>query len=134
MEDQKKQIISAIIPVLKNETVFALVYGSFLSEAFTEHSDIDLAVFPKKTVNTWDDKMLFYQKLEELPGHEYDIVFLNDCDLIIAMQIIANGRLFVNHDPGRFIQYKAGVISQYIDFKMSRKIIEENLLKGRIYA
>jgi len=133
MKISKRNILNTIIPVLERETVFALAFGSITGEAFSESSDIDLAVFLKDAALTYEKKTAFLRKLPQVQGHENDVVFLNDGDLIIAMQALANGEILVNNDPGKFIRYKADTISRYIDFKMSRKIIEDNLLKGRVY-
>lgn len=134
MTINKKDILNVLVPVLERETVFALVFGSITGEAFSESSDIDLAVYLKDPALTFEKKTAFLQKLPRVQGHENDVVFLDDADLIIAMQALANGEVVVNNEPGLFIQYKAGTISRYIDFKMSRKIIEDHLLKGRMYA
>ena len=50
------------------------------------------------------------------------------------MQVLANGELIVNNNHNLFVRYKARKISEYIDFKMDRKAIEENILIGGIYA
>lgn len=119
---------------MTDQVVFALVFGSLLNERFQNDSDIDLAVYHRKARPGIGEKMNFYQQFYELSSHELDIVFLNDCDLIIAMQVMANGELIINSDPGFFLNYKAMTISRYLDFKMSRKIIEDHMLNGRLYA
>jgi hypothetical protein len=41
-----------------------------------------------------------------------------------------------NHEyySGLFVLYKAQKTGEYIDFKMDRKIIEDNILNGRRYS
>ena len=63
-----------------------------------------------------------------------DVVLLNNSDIIITMQILAKGELIVNNNPRHLIEFKTKALSQYPDFKMSRKIIEDHLLNVRIYA
>ncbi|MCK5145756.1 nucleotidyltransferase domain-containing protein [bacterium] len=133
MTQNQSHILSIVTPILEARTVFALAFGSILGNSFNAESDIDLAVYLSQPPS-WDDKMAFRRSFWDVSPYECDIVFLNDADLIISMQALANGRLLVNNDPVVFISYKAGIITQYIDFKISRKIIEEHMLNGRIYA
>jgi len=97
-------------------------------------SDIDIGIYLKKGKPDFEEYFKLKGALSDASDRDVDLVILNTCDIIIAMQIIANGELIVNNNPGMFIRYKAEKISQYIDFKMSRKIIEENLLRGGIHA
>lgn len=128
------QIIQSLSDYLKDRVTFALVYGSILKSSFNQNSDVDIAVYPKKFGGTLSDVLDFQTELSDRIQQDADVVLLDRADLIITMQILANGRLIVNNDPGAFIRFKALKISQYIDFKMSRKIIEDRMLKGRIYA
>lgn len=130
----KQKIISNIQTRLQDQVVFALIFGSLANNRFRNDSDIDLAVYHRNSCLSMRDKLNFKQQFSELASHELDIVFLNDCDLIIAMQVMANGELIINSDPGFFLNYKAMIISRYLDFKKSRKIIEDHMLNGRLYA
>ena len=134
MSHNKHEILDALKALLTDKVVFAMVYGSFLKDSFNAESDIDLAVYLDSRDLTLNDKLEFIRDFTQIHTHKIDVVFLDDCDLIIAMQVLANGKLIVSHDPGLFVVYKAKIISQYIDFKMSRRIIEDNMLNGRIYA
>ena len=130
----QKQIIQSLSDYLRNRVQFALVYGSILKPSFGAHSDVDVALYLKPYGSTLSDLLVFQTELTELIHREVDVVILDQADLIITMQILANGRLIVNCDPDAFVKFKALKISQYIDFKMSRSIIENHMLKGRIYA
>ena len=131
---QKKQIINTLSQVLADRVVFAMVYGSILKRSFNHKSDVDVALYLNHNEDTTDNLLKFQVELSEATGRDVDLVFLNRADLIITMQILTNGQLIVENDHRQFIEFKALKISQYIDFKMSRKIIEDNMLKGRIYA
>ena len=131
---QKKQIINTLSRVLADRVVFAMVYGSILKRSFNHKSDVDVALYLNHNEDTTDNLLKFQVELSEATGRDVDLVFLNRADLIITMQILTNGQLIVENDHRQFIEFKALKISQYIDFKMSRKIIEDNMLKGRIYA
>ena len=114
---------------------FALLYGSVLTKYFNQDSDIDMALFLGQKI---EQKSLLDLR-EEISGlfqqkYDFDLLLLDSADPIIAMQILANGKLIIDNERHAFITYKAGMISQYIDFKMARKIIEDRIAEGSIYA
>jgi hypothetical protein len=53
---------------------------------------------------------------------------LNTADIIIANQVLRTGeRVFVNSEDA-LVLFSAQVMSRYVDFKQSRRIIEDNIL------
>ena len=50
------------------------------------------------------------------------------------MQALANGKLVFNSDPGAYLLFRAQKISEYFDLKRSRKIVEDNIMKGFPHA
>lgn len=114
---------------LQNVTDFALVFGSFAIGNFNHESDIDIGIYVNDKLYSEETIADIIDKFNELTDREIDIVVLNDADPIIIMQILANGKLINCKDKHQFNLYKARKISEYLDFKMSRKIIEDNLLK-----
>ncbi|NIR52241.1 nucleotidyltransferase domain-containing protein [candidate division KSB1 bacterium] len=133
MKPQK--IISELKQSLQTEVKFALVYGSILTKYFKKDSDIDLGVYlgKKPDLDTYID---LKQRIEQHFDYQFEIdpVIFDNADPIIAMQILANGELIIKHDLEPFIKYKARMISQYLDFKMDRKRIEERIAEGSVYA
>lgn len=71
------------------------------------------------------------ERLENITDRDVDLVILNDADPIFTMQILANGNLIYCRDKHQFNLFKARKISEYLDFKMSRKNIEDNLVKRK---
>ncbi len=131
----KKEIISKLTKYLESKVKFAFVYGSILTKYFNNDSDIDVAIY----LGTKTDFKKQFNLNEAINEHfdykyKFDLVLLDSADPIIAMQILANGNLIVNNDFESFIKYKARMISEYLDFKMDRKIIEDKIAEGSIYA
>lgn len=132
---EKEKVISKLKNFLDGQAKFALIYGSILTEYFTEESDIDIGLYFGNNGNL-NDRVQLKQDLEKHFDYKYefDVVLLDSADPIIAMQILANGLLIVEEDRLAFIKYKARMISEYLDFKMDRKIIEDRIREGSIYA
>ncbi len=131
MENQK-EIILKLQKLLKGKVYFAFLFGSAARDELNEESDIDCAVYLKNFSKDFNR----FEFMVDIAGHfdrPMDIIILNDADLIISMQVIANGKVIMEEDSKRLIEFKALRTCQYIDYKISRKIIEDNLMKGKIY-
>ena len=134
LSTEKQNIIQSLISVLNDKAEFALIFGSILDENFNEGSDIDTAAYLNAEFNTNEKKFELRKEINRLFQRDVDLIFLNDADLIITMQALANGKLIINTNPSFYVLLKARKLSEYLDFKLSRKIIENNMLSGRIYA
>ena len=105
-----------------------------ISGRMHRRSDIDIAVYLNDSPGLLDDKLAFIGRIMTALERDVDVIFLNDADIIITMQILTNGELLINNEPSKQILFKAAKLSEYADFKISRQIIEQNMLSGRIYA
>jgi len=120
--------MSELKKALVGKMKFTFVYGSILTKYFNKESDIDLAAYFGKTID-YEKMYNFKEKISEHFDYKYefDIIALDTADPIIAMQVLANGKLIHNNDYEAHIKYKSRLISEYIDFKMDRKIIEDKI-------
>jgi len=130
----KEKLITKLIKLLESEVVFAYIFGSVASERIHRQSDIDIGVYLNKPLESINAKLDFQQRISSYFDQDIDIIYLNDADIIIIMQVLTNGELIVDNNPLKHILYKASKLSEYADFKISRRIIEQNILKGQIYA
>ena len=130
----KEKIKSKLIQILETEVVFAYVFGSVTSGKLHPQSDVDIGVYLREPPGSLDDKLAFIRKVSAAFNREVDVIFLNDADIIISMQILTNGELLINNDNESLVLFKALKLGEYADFKFSRQIIEQNMLSGRIYA
>ncbi len=116
---------------LTNLVDFILVFGSFAKGNYNDESDIDIGIFVNEEHLSDKTVIEIRDSLDDIADREVDLVVLNDADPIITMQILANGKLIYCKDKHQFNLFKARKISEYLDFKMSRKIIEDNLVKRK---
>ncbi len=130
----KEKIKSELIQIMREEVVFAYVFGSVISGRLHPQSDVDIGVYLRQPPGSLDDKLAFIRKVAAAFNRDVDVIFLNDADIIISMQILTNGELLINNDNERLVLFKASKLGEYADFKFSRQIIEQNMLSGRIYA
>ena len=131
---EKQTIIFRLCELLKGKAEFALLFGSITNDNFNIESDIDIAVYFNSEFNIKEKKSVIRREIINSFDRDIDLIILNDADIIITMQVLANGNIIINENNSNFVLFKAKKISEYLDFKISRKIIEDNMLNGRIYA
>jgi predicted nucleotidyltransferase len=136
MMSHKAEIIKVLNELFQDKGEFALLFGSWAKDEslVTAESDVDCGVFFRDNISADE---LYYDIPEQFRsriGRTLDIINLNTADIIISMQVVATGTVVFAHSGARLNAYRAQVLSRYIDFKQSRKIIEDNILKRPNYA
>lgn len=133
MNSSSDSISKTLVETLAQAAEFAFLMGSAETDRFQAGSDIDVAVY-WKTSYSKDQIDLFWRMLEEKFNREVDLISLNTIDVIYARQVLETGRLLFTNSPGILLNWKMEKLSDYPDFKASRKIIEENILNRKKYV
>lgn len=126
----KAEISAILIELLYGKADFAILFGSLAKgdDFIRSESDVDCGAFfcPDfvEDLSCYD----VVEQFESIVGRKLDLVCLNTADIIIASQVVATGEELFAKCQGQLLAYRAQVISRYLDFKQSRKIIEENIL------
>ena len=118
---------------MKRDILLAFLFGSFASKRIRRSSDVDIGIL-FKTVPDMDAINDVAEELSSILRREIDLVILNQASPVLKMQILKNGILLYASKRKRFYQFFTDTVNQYDDLKQIRKICEENILKGRIYA
>jgi uncharacterized protein len=130
-DDRIKKLVE-YLPV-QHDILIAFVFGSFASGDMTAMSDLDIALL-------FDGKIEFTrvrgirEELADLLGIDVDIVVLNTAAPVIKMQILKKGRLLHVRERRAYNEFFVTTVKEYDDLKRNRKEIEDNILKGRVYA
>lgn len=127
----KDKIIATLTSILSKEDdiLFAYLFGSFLTDYFKPgRSDLDIGIYFEKTPSIYRVHDLQYALEKEIGGiGRVDIAQIQLCNLILNHEIFKKGKLIVNRDPDFHQRFKLSQWSQYIDFKISRRKLEEGL-------
>lgn len=118
--------------VQQENFLLVFLFGSFARGFGTDESDVDVAIMFEKVPDFYELCDLKDQ-LSRCAGKEVDILILNTASPIIKMQVLRYGVL-VKRDKETYNDFFVSTFNEYNDLKYLRKEIEENLLKGRIYA
>ena len=119
----KENIIKTISSYLcKNveETIFAYLFGSFVTEG--PFSDIDLGVFTIPELN----RSLSYElnlegKLERVVKYLVDVRVLNGAPLSFCFNVIRYGKLIVDRNRNLRTDFESRILRQYFDFAPFRR-------------
>ena len=126
----KAKIVCILVELLQDKADFALLFGSYAKgdNFVSGDSDIDCAAFFHPEFVTDYAYLEIAEVFASTHGGKLDLVCLNTADIIIATQVVTTGELLFATSKEQLDQYRIQVLSRYIDFKRSRKIIEDNIL------
>ncbi len=128
-----ESISQTLTKILILDAEFAFLMGSAETKRFHAESDIDVAVFWKTSCDELKKKQ-YLQTLEEKFNRDVDLISLNKIDVVFARQVLETGRMLFTNSDGFLLNWKMEQMSDYPDFKASRKIIEDNILKRKKYV
>lgn len=121
------EIAAAFTEIYAHSGQFGILFGSILEKRFNAQSDIDIAVLFPRDMSTLQTSQL-KQQLENKLGRDIDVIDLRTADPIITWQVLQNGKLIFSDEIDSFHQFKARKISEYLDFKRSREVVEKHLV------
>ncbi len=130
-----KDIIKILKGYFRNKADVHLIFifGSSVKGNLTEESDVDVAILFKHFPDLSEINQI-RDELSNLIKREVDVVVLNNSSPIIRMQVLKNGVLLINKNKAIYNDFFVRTVKEYDDLKRVRKEIENDILKGRIYA
>jgi uncharacterized protein len=111
----------------------AVLFGSAATNRLHAESDVDLAfLFGFGNIPT--NEMLEYMQgeLEQIARRDVDLIVLDSAPTILAFQIIKTGSLIYCPDQRLYDTYVMRLISEYADFKITRRPIEAAIMARRV--
>jgi predicted nucleotidyltransferase len=109
---------------------FAYVFGSILTAAFGEESDVDVAVDLGEPL-TPARRYELAADLVAATGREVDVIDLRTADPIIKMQVLRYGRLLLANDQRACYSFAMHTLSEYVDLKIDRAPVEAMIARSR---
>lgn len=130
-----KELFSRLASYLEARAgiILAYVFGSFLKGDLHEESDLDIAVLYKQVPNI-QEQIAIQNDLTKLSGYEVDLAILNGASPVFIRQVLGKGCEIYCGDSKVKNLFIIRMLNEYDDLKYFRRSIEENILKGRIYA
>ncbi len=110
------------------------LYGSFLSDSFSDESDLDIAV---KAEHRLDNRKRWriQEDLAGIYGRDVDLLDLDRASLVMQFEVISTGERIYCADENAIAHYETLVYSRYLDFNQVRKpIIDDIIERGSVYG
>lgn len=111
----------------------AFLFGSLATGRSHRESDVDIGVLFKSPALI-HERQDIREQLSDVLSREVDLVPLNNASPVLKMQVLKHGVLVYAADRKFLHDFFVDTVNQYDDLKRVRKICEENILNGRIYA
>ena len=131
---QPAQIIesSSEYLAIRNDVLFAYLFGSHARGRATDRSDIDIAVFMDDEKGEKVDKLQFIQELSENLGSDaIDLVILNQAPVSLVYRILENRIILIDREPLKRHLFESLAMRKYFDFSFIEKgILERRYLHG----
>ena len=122
--------------IAKNYNInLMILFGSYLTESFTQDSDIDIAIQAENISLINQNKLEILNKIAATFNYqEIDLVLLNHADPLLKFQIAKKGRLIYQKESHMFNTFKVQAMNEHHDAKkfydLDEKLIENYLKKG----
>ena len=116
----------------EKDVTLAILMGSFAKGTARKDSDVDVALLfssPPDFMEILDYK----HRLSVLLKKEVDLVVLNTAGPVIKKQALKTGIVLLSRDNA-YEDFFVRTLNEYDDLKYYRREIEENILRGRLYA
>lgn len=110
-----------------------LLYGSAASGQLRPDSDIDIGVLLDGPADPFELAAL-RTDAEALLGRDVDLVVLDIASPILAMEVLRQHRVMVNHRPQLLENFIIKTLGAYFDLKRVRQPIEAALLRRSAQA
>ena len=103
----------------EKDVSFAYVFGSVAKDTSNSNSDVDVAVDLKEMLNSGQRFQRRLELISELGGllktPKIDLIILNDSPLLLAFNIIVDGKLVFCRDKLKRIHFEAKTMSMFFD-------------------
>jgi predicted nucleotidyltransferase len=113
LEDVKKTLEG------DDNIVFAYLFGGVAKGKITPLSDLDIAVYLRRTENLAEYKMQLFDSLTQVLGtFELDLVILNTAPVSLSGRILQDRQLLMDKEPFQRHAYESLTLREFFDFKI----------------
>lgn len=111
------------------------VFGSQAKNKTSRHSDVDLAIlFNPTNIPDFATKIELKESLSSLLKTDVDLVVMNTANPVLKHQIYKHGQIVLNKNARYTTGFWVKSLVEYCDLKISRSLIEKNILNRKVYG
>ena len=131
--ENQKNLIEILKKLCQKESdiLFTYLFGSFAYQNNIPESDIDIAVFldEKKSSGFFQRRLDLISNFSQALKKEADVIILNNAPLFLKYVILNEGKLIIEKNPSKRIDFELKTTNEYFDFKPIIVKYEERILK-----
>ena len=124
------------------EILFAYLFGSQATGKARANSDVDIAVYLSKKIRskqTLDWRLTLMAELSRvLRTDAVEIIVLNEAPLVLRYEVVSKGKLLVNADPSKELDFKLRTRDEYFDTAplraMFRHVMRQKIQEGTFFG
>ncbi len=114
------------------DLIAVYLFGSFARGDANRESDVDLAVLAGRPIDA-SVRFELEGRLEEKLRQSVDLIDLRRASAVFRVQILKDGALLVDSDPGRRAEFECFALSDYAHLNEERAgILEDVRRSGRV--
>ncbi len=123
--------ITAYLRVQPN-LIAAFVFGSAITSSFNSHSDTDIAILTKKTIEPMD-LIELREEASAVCGRTVDLIPITpSLSLILQNEIAQKGQLLFTHDEAQSLQFQIKAPQMFYDLMVTRASLEQSYIERKL--
>jgi len=105
----------------KEYILFAYLFGSQATGHTNTNSDVDVAVYINEECQEkfFDIRLKLMEEINRATKKEADVIILNTAPPFLRFVIIEEGKILINRDLSKEIDFKLKAMSEYFDYKIT---------------
>jgi predicted nucleotidyltransferase len=108
-----------------NMVKFAYLFGSIASGKAGPLSDLDLAIYLDRRLDSFKYRLQLMERLARLlKSEKFDLVVLNSASIVLKYEVVKNG-IILKDDRPRRVMFETAVLQEYLDTAYLRKVQRE---------
>jgi predicted nucleotidyltransferase len=115
---------------------FAYLFGSMASGKAGPLSDLDLAIYLDRRLDSFKYRLQLMERLARLlKSEKFDLVVLNSAPVVLKYEVVKNGIILKDDRPKR-VMFETAVLQEYLDTAYLREVQHEYVqrqIKGGSY-
>jgi predicted nucleotidyltransferase len=104
---------------------FAYLFGSIASGKAGPLSDLDMAIYLDRRLDSFKYRLQLMERLARLlKSEKFDLVVLNSAPVVLKYEVVKNGVILKDDRPRR-VMFETAVLQEYLDTAYLRKVQRE---------
>ena len=117
-DEVSREVMGKVRDVLGRygDVVFAYIFGSYATGKRREGSDVDIAIYTRRSMG-WREYIRLIFELEDKLGVSVDVVDLRTAPLLLAYEVITKGIVVIDRNREERVNFETKILKEFLDLK-----------------